>query len=108
MSVERASKLFSEGLACLAQQDFAEAERKFHEALKIVPEHVPTLMNLALAQYRRGQGRAAGATVRTVIKVDPRNIGAHTFLCGLEREQHRPREALQACDAILTINPALA
>jgi predicted O-linked N-acetylglucosamine transferase (SPINDLY family) len=65
-------------------------------------------MNLALSQYRLGKLDAATATVKAVIEADARNINAYMLLCVFQRERHRPRDAIKACDAIISLNPSIA
>jgi len=71
---DRARELFFGGLACLEKRDFRNAETAFLETLKLAPRSVPTLNNLAIAQYEQGRVADAAATrsARSVAAATPR------------------------------------
>jgi tetratricopeptide (TPR) repeat protein len=57
----------------LAQGDPAAAAYHYERALLLQPGHVPSLVNLAIAQARRGNGAGALAALQQALRLDPDN-----------------------------------
>ena len=99
---------FFGGLACLEKRDFQNAERAFLETLKLAPRSVPTLNNLAIAQYEQGRVADAALTATQVIEIDPRSIDAYLMLSTCQKDQHRYDDVLKSCQTLIAIEPNIA
>ena len=98
---DRARDLFFGGLACLEKRDFKNAERAFLETLKLAPRSVPTLNNLAIAQYEQGSVADAALTATRVIDIDPRSNDAYLMLSTCQKDQHRYDDVLESCQTLM-------
>lgn len=105
---DRARDLFFKGLACLENTDFRSAETVFLETLKLAPRSVPTLNNLAIAQYEQGKVADAALTATKVIKIDQRNIDAYLMLSTCQKEQQRYDDVFKICQTLIEIDPTIA
>ena len=105
---DRARELFFGGLACLEKRDFRNAETAFLETLKLAPRSVPTLNNLAIAQYEQGRVADAAATATRVLEIDPRSIDAYLMLSSCQKEQQRYDDVIKSCQALIAIEPTIA
>jgi hypothetical protein len=63
---DQAKDLFFKGLEGLGNRDFSYAEEMFLETLNLAPKSVPTLNNLAIAQYEQGKTNDAALTAQKV------------------------------------------
>ncbi len=105
-AVEDAKRLFFEGLAYLDDQNFGAAEHCFRETLKLAPQSVPTLINLAIAQHKQNKIDDAALTSTRAIEIDPNNIEAYSMLATCQRQQRLYLAALSSCEKIISITPA--
>src|SRR5664279_4829584 len=106
--IDTAKRVFFEGLAYLENQNFGAAESSFIETLKLAPRSIPTLNNLATAQYKQNKIDEAAVTSKKAIEIDPENIDAYFMLANCQRQQKSHLEALATCEKLILINPALA
>jgi protein O-GlcNAc transferase len=104
---ERARELFFKGLACLEKRDFYNSEQLFYETLKFSPRNVPTLNNLAIAQYEQGKISDAALTAQKVIEIDPKNIDAYLTLSTCQKDQQLFEEVLKTCEKIISIDATI-
>ena len=102
---DRARELFFGGLACLEKRDFRNAETAFLETLKLAPRSVPTLNNLAIAQYEQGRVADAATTATRVLEIDPRSIDAYLMLSSCQKDQQRYDYVIKSCQALVAIEP---
>ena len=105
---DRARDLFFGGLACLEKRDFQNAEMAFLETLKLAPRSVPTLNNLAIAQYEQGRVADAAMTATRVVEIDPRSIDAYLMLSTCQKDQQRYDDVLKSCQTLIAIEPNIA
>ena len=105
---DRARDLFFRGVACLEKRDFQNAEAAFLETLKLAPRSVPTLNNLAIAQYEQGRVADAATTAARVFEIDQRNIDAYLMLSSCQKDQKRYDDVLESCQTIIAIDPTIA
>src|SRR5215475_9552329 len=105
---ERARELFFKGLACLEKRDFYSSEQLFYETLKFAPHSVPTLNNLAIAQYEQGKISDAALTAQKVIEIDQKNIDAYVTLSICQKDQQLFEEVLKTCEKIISIDATIA
>lgn len=104
---ERARELFFKGLGCLEKRDFYNSEQLFYETLKFAPRNVPTLNNLAIAQYEQGKISDATLTAQKVIEIDPENIDAYLTLSTCQKDQQLFEEVLKTCEKIISIDATI-
>ncbi len=103
--IEDAKRFFFEGLAYLDDQHFSASEGRFIETLKLAPQSVPTLINLAIAQYKQNKIDDAALTSKRAIEIDPNNVEAYSMLAACQRQQRLYLAALSTCEKIISITP---
>jgi predicted O-linked N-acetylglucosamine transferase (SPINDLY family) len=103
--VETAKKLFFEGLGYLDARKFENAESRFIETLKLTPRSVPTLNNLAIAQYRQNKLDDAALTSKRAIEIDPLNIDSYSMLATCQTQKKLYAEALAVWEKVISLNP---
>src|SRR5215470_4229270 len=84
---DRAKDLFIKALKCLEKRDFSYAEQIFVETLNLAPRSVPTLNNLAIAQYEQGKTDHAALTAQKVLEIDQNNIDAYLTLSTCQKDK---------------------
>jgi predicted O-linked N-acetylglucosamine transferase (SPINDLY family) len=104
---DRARDLFIKALKCLEKRDFSYAEQIFVETLNLAPRSVPTLNNLAIAQYEQGKTDHAALTAQKVLEIDQNNIDAYLTLSTCQKDQQHYDEALKTCQKIISIDPTI-
>jgi len=105
---ERARELFFKGLGSLEKRDFYNSEQLFYETLKFAPRSVPTLNNLAIAQYEQGKIGDATLTAQKVIEIDAENIDAYLTLSICQKDQQLFEEVVKTCEKIISIDATIA
>src|ERR1700738_5127575 len=105
---EQAKDLFFKGLACVDSGEFENAERLFFETLNLASRSVPTLNNLAIAQYKQNKIGDAAITAQKVIEIEPENKDALFMLSACQKDQKHYEEAIKTCRKIIAIDPAIA
>jgi protein O-GlcNAc transferase len=105
-SNDTAEQNFFKGLACFDANDFAKAESFFVRTLELAAGHIPTLNNLAAAQYGQGKISEAALTARSLLKIDEKNLGAYAMLCNCQIAQQDYPAALASCATMIAIDPA--
>jgi tetratricopeptide (TPR) repeat protein len=65
-------ELFAKALDRLDRQDWAAAETLLIEILRAKPTSIPTLNNLAIAQYEQNKIDEAAITSQKVVTIDPK------------------------------------
>lgn len=103
----RAKDLFLKGIERLENRDFSYAEQIFLETLNLVPRSVPTLNNLAIAQYEQGKTNDAALTAQKVLEIDLSNTDAYLTLSTCQKDQERYDEAIKSCQKIISIDPTI-
>jgi len=104
---DRARDLFIKALKCLEKRYFSYAEQIFIETLNLAPRSVPTLNNLAIAQYEQGKTDHAALTAQKVLEIDHNNIDAYLTLSTCQKDQQHYDEALKTCQKIISIDPTI-
>jgi protein O-GlcNAc transferase len=97
--------LFAKALDRLDRGDWASAETLLIEILRAKPSSIPTLCNLAIAQYEQNKITEAARTSRNAIDIDPKNIDALSMLSTCQQKQSMYRECLITCEQIISVNP---
>jgi predicted TPR repeat methyltransferase len=106
--LNKAKQSFLQGLGCLESSNFWNAEKHFVEALLLAPRSLPTLANLALAQYQQGKYVEAEKTANKIIQIDTRNVEAHQIIANCFRQLDRYEEAALTCQKIIETDPTIA
>jgi protein O-GlcNAc transferase len=104
---DRAHDLFFKGLEYLENRDFAYAEQMFLETLNFAPKSIPTLNNLAIAQYEQGKTNVAAMTAQNVLEFDPNNVDAYLMLSTCQKDQKLYDEVIKVCNKIISIDPTI-
>src|SRR5258706_11802996 len=64
---------YQKGVSALAKGDIDGAEKAFHEALRLQPTHIRSMLGLADVSLKRGQARAAENQLRQASNRGPKN-----------------------------------
>ena len=103
--IEQAKRLFFEGLEYLESNNFEMGESRFIDTLKLTPESIPTLNNLAIAQFKQKKFNEAATTSTRAIEIKPNNADAYCMLAACQCRLKRFSEALATCERIISIDP---
>jgi predicted TPR repeat methyltransferase len=106
--LNKAKQSFLQGLGYLESSDYCNAEKHFAEALLLAPRSLPTLANLALAQYEQGKYVEAEKTANKIIQIDTRNVEAYQIIANCFRQRDRYEEAALTCQKIIETDPTIA
>jgi tetratricopeptide (TPR) repeat protein len=85
------SVAYNMGLAYSAQNNLAQAERSYRQALQLNPIHANAKNNLALILQRQGNLFEAETHLRDLLADDPWNGDVSTNLAGILLQQGRPQ-----------------
>lgn len=99
---------FQRGVALSELKRDTEAALSYEEALKVKPDMLPALENLALLYHRQDKGDEAVAVLQRLIKLDAMNFNAN-YLLGLHyyRKKMYP-EMVAAYTKVVAVKPDLA
>ena len=103
--MKNAESIFANAVAKLRINDFTAAEKLFAKVARLHPGHIPTLLNLAIAQQAQGKLRDAEITLQKAIRVDPDNVDAHMLLSRLLLTPNRFQDVLKIYEKILRTHP---
>ena len=96
-------------LAAAAEQlrtgDLTQAEKSYRAILEAVPDHVPSLFNLALIAHHAGRLEEAIGAYRRVLELEPESADAYNNLGNALKSQGRLDEAEDAYCAALRVQP---
>ncbi len=104
----KAKDLFIEGLDALENQDFLVAEEKFLGSLKLMPDRVSTLINLAASQIKLKKYDLALESTHRVLSIDQSSSEGWLNLGLIQAKQLQHQEALSAFDKTIELNPGNA
>jgi hypothetical protein len=93
------------GAALTGGRDLAQARADERTARRFNPDTQPAL-DLAIAEARAGQNRAAGERVAAVTRAEPRNARAWTLLCTIAK-RYDSGLAATACARVRVLAPPL-
>lgn len=102
---EQAKALFFEALDFLDRKDFAAAEVRLREALRIVPYRVSALTNLAIALGRQGKLAEAIVAAERAVDLAPDNLDGWLAFGSALTEVRLLDEALAAMNAAISRAP---
>jgi putative PEP-CTERM system TPR-repeat lipoprotein len=88
-----------DGLVKMARMDLTGAKAAFEDALRLDPSSVPAHLDLARAQAQEGDGRAALATLQSLLDADPANTAAISGKADLLFALGRGSEAIETLEA---------
>ena len=103
-----ARALFAEGVGHYEKGRYADAERKFAEALALVPGRPSALTNLGAARLKLGRAQDALEALEAALAQEPDNFEALGHRATALTELGRHEEALAAFDRSLALNPRQA
>ncbi len=105
---DRAKELFLEGLKALEGQEFLLAEEKFLGSLKLLPNRVSTLINLAATQIKLKKYSLALESINQVLSIDQGSSEGWLNLGLIYSKQLQYEQALGSFDKAIKINPGYA
>jgi TolB-like protein/Flp pilus assembly protein TadD len=85
--------------------DFAHAESEYERALQLSPSDVDVLLQSGVYFVTKGRAEAGIGNIRKAIALDQLNPGAYTRLALALQYAHRYREAIEASNRALQLNP---
>lgn len=100
-----ADEIFRQALAAHQTGDVVAAESSYRQLLEAIPDHAPTLSNLASLVARRGETAEAEQLYRRAIAANPDLLDAHFNLGNLYRKLGRARDATIEYEESLRIAP---
>jgi len=75
------------GAAYMGMNEPGKAREKFNQALKLNPDYIPALSNLATLELREGQNEAAETRFLKILAIDPDNTKALVQMARLEAKR---------------------
>ncbi len=96
---------YSLGLVHLRQHNLQQAIAQFEIVLQRSPEHLPSLINLAIAYFQEGQYESAIEQARKVVELDENNVTAYEILGSAYLRLDKIPEAQKAMDALAALKP---
>ncbi len=81
-----------------------DAARSFQEALKADPEYGPALLGMARSLADQNPSQAVGLA-QQALKHNPIDPGAHLFVAEMAIYQDKKKDAREAIDRVLAVNP---
>src|SRR5262249_1167662 len=105
---ENAKTLFFEALALMDASDFAGAEVRLREALRLAPTQAAVLTNLAMVFAQQGKRAEAPDFAARRLARNPNSIETLLVLADCHMHDKRDAEALAAYEQILVLEPNAA
>ncbi|RTL49721.1 MAG: tetratricopeptide repeat protein [Bradyrhizobiaceae bacterium] len=106
--LDRAKQLFFRGLDHMDGGDLKAAEAAFRATLAIVPQHGPSLNNLALVLRKQNRIGESAAAAEAAVAIDKTNTDALSVLADCYREQRRYDESLDILRTVAALDPSNA
>lgn len=107
-SFEAAKAQFIEGLEHLQREDWAQAETCLRASLRLLPDRLSTLNNLAVALIRQDAYEEAEAVIARVLAIEPATAEAWINRGLLRKAQQDFDTALASFDQAIAVDPANA
>jgi TolB-like protein/Flp pilus assembly protein TadD len=89
----------------LVTRDQPQAVEVLRRGLEVAPDNVDLLRNLGYAEQERGRLEEALAVIRRATSLDPQSWANHLAVTATLSNLRRPREAREAADRGLALNP---
>ena len=83
----------------------AEAEREFREELRISPDHVPAMLELAAIDLGNNNLEEASALAKGAAQLDPQSAEAHHIMGRISLAKDRPKEAASELETAKRLAP---
>jgi predicted O-linked N-acetylglucosamine transferase (SPINDLY family) len=103
--VERAKAHFFEALDLLDRKDYAAAEIRLRDALRIVPDRISALTNLSAALLRQDKAEEAIEVARRSVTLAPENVEGWLVLGSSLSKERQLDGALTAMDRAVALGP---
>ncbi|NBW82575.1 hypothetical protein EBR21_12550 [bacterium] len=96
------AELFSfEGLAQFQLNNTLYAKALWNKVLSLDPNHIPTLMNMAVLLFQNGHSKKAGALFDRVLTIQPQHLDAQVGRALVLSSEGQAEEAVASLDEIL-------
>ncbi|UCF38859.1 MAG: tetratricopeptide repeat protein [Acidobacteriota bacterium] len=93
------------GLSNYSLDQLTDAGKAFEDALRLEPQNVGYLFNLALVRLRQSDMQAAEAALVKAVEIDPGFGQGHLYLGRLLNTQNRNRQAVDHLEKARQLNP---
>lgn len=93
------------GLIYLQQKSVSDAKSMFEKTLKINPENLPALINLANASAGANDAETAEKLYRRALDISPKDFDAHLNLANMLYNCNRKAEAMDEYRAAVLVEP---
>jgi protein O-GlcNAc transferase len=103
--VELAKAYFFEALDLLDRKDYAAAEIRLRDALRIVPDRISALTNLSAALLRQDKAEEAIEVARRSVMLAPENVEGWLVLGSSLSKERQLDDALTAMDRAVALGP---
>ena len=103
--IEIAKQLFEDGLNLIQNKEFEQAEKKFLNSLKLIPDRESVLNNLSTAQIKLNKHTDAKKSAARVIELNPNNAVAWMNLGIIEQELNNFDASLNYFNKAIEIDP---
>lgn len=101
LAPQDAELLSYEGLANHQLENILMAKSLWNKALMLNPEHIPTLMNLAVLLFQNGLAKQAGAYFDRVLTIQPQHLDALVGRALVQSADGQYEQAILALENIL-------
>ena len=105
---ETAKKLFFDGINCIQNNEYKEAEEFFLNSLKLVPDRYSVLDNLAVARMSLGKYVEARQSAQQSIKLNPNNPVSWQNLGLVELAEGKIEKGIICFDEAIKLDPLFA
>jgi predicted O-linked N-acetylglucosamine transferase (SPINDLY family) len=103
--VEDAKRLFFAGVDLLDARDYAAAELKFRDALKLVPDNPSILINLAVVLLEQDKAAEGRAFAERAMALNPASVDARFLVAESFAKEKRHGESARAYTRVLELAP---
>jgi tetratricopeptide (TPR) repeat protein len=105
---ETAKKLFFDGINCIQNNEYKEAEENFLNSLELVPDRYSVLDNLAVARMSLGKYVEARQSAQQSIKINPNNPVSWQNLGLVELAEGKIEKGNICFDEAIKLDPLFA
>ncbi|CDZ76568.1 TPR repeat-containing protein YrrB [Legionella massiliensis] len=101
-------ELFKQAYALQCEGKLAEAINSYGEALKLDPDHSPSLHFLGIAYAQIGELQTAITFLRQALYLEPKNANFHNNLANVYKNAQQTAKAIEHYQEAIRLNPGYA
>jgi Flp pilus assembly protein TadD len=102
---EEAQQIAKRAVVAMSRGNLAEAKKDFLRVLELVPDNVPTMINLGLLEYRKKNYAEAESRLRAAVRLEPDSGLGWLILGVVHYDQNRFDHALAALAQAAVLEP---